>query len=142
LQHTKVPTSSKASTSKLPRLRVLSLFDGIGTGNSKNKKQTRKTFIALYRTRNFLLIIVFFFIGYLSLKELGFNVEVFYASEIDKDALLLTKYHFSNIIQLGSVTEITNEVLDKIGPINLLFGGSPCNDLSSVNYRKKGIYGN
>ncbi|XP_060847967.1 DNA (cytosine-5)-methyltransferase 3C-like [Rhopalosiphum padi] len=107
--HTTVPTSSNASTSKLPRLRVLSLFDGIGT-------------------------------GYLSLKELGFNVEVFYASEIDKDALLLTKYHFSNIIQLGSVTEITNEVLDKIGPINLLFGGSPCNDLSSVNYRKKGIY--
>lgn len=85
----------------------------------------------------------FFFLGYYSLKELGFDVEVFYASEIDKDALMLTRYHFSDgITQLGSVTEITNETLDKIGPINLLFGGSPCSDLSSVNYRKRGIFGN
>ncbi|XP_026819840.1 DNA (cytosine-5)-methyltransferase 3C-like [Rhopalosiphum maidis] len=106
----KVKPSSNKSTSKLPRLRVLSLFDGIGT-------------------------------GYYSLKKLGFDIEAFYACEIDKDALMLTKYHFAdNIIQLGSVTEITNEVLDKIGPINLLFGGSPCADLSSVNFRKKGIY--
>ncbi|CAH1732600.1 unnamed protein product [Aphis gossypii] len=107
---TAVPSSSATSTSKLPRLRVLSLFDGIGT-------------------------------GYYSLKELGFDIEVFYASEIDKDALMLTRYHFSDgITQLGSVTEITNETLDKIGPINLLFGGSPCSDLSSVNYRKRGIF--
>lgn len=85
----------------------------------------------------------FIYIGYYSLKELGFDIEVFYASEIDKDALMLTKYHFSDgIIQLGSVTEITNETLDRIGPINLLFGGSPCADLSSVNFRKRGIFGN
>lgn len=75
--------------------------------------------------------------------QLGFDVEVIYASEIDKDALMLTKYHFSgNIKQLGSVTEITTEMLDQIAPINLLFGGSPCADLSGVNYRKKGLFSN
>ncbi|KAL4083795.1 hypothetical protein QTP88_029111 [Uroleucon formosanum] len=106
------PSSSKSRKSKLPRLRVLSLFDGIGT-------------------------------GYYTLLQLGFDIEVIYASEIDKDALMVTKYHFSGKIkQLGSVTEITTEMLDQISPINLLFGGSPCSDLSGVNYRKKDLFSN
>ncbi|KAL4152868.1 hypothetical protein QTP88_000701 [Uroleucon formosanum] len=104
------PSSSRSRKSKLPRLRVLSLFDGIGT-------------------------------GYYTLLQLGFDIEVIYASEIDKDALMVTKYNFSDKIkQLGSVTEITTEMLDQISPINLLFGGSPCSDLSGVNYRKKGLF--
>lgn len=99
--------SSSATTSKLPPLRVLSVFNGIGT-------------------------------GYYSLMELGFDVEVFYASEINQIALMLTKYHFSNNIkQLGSVVEITTATLDQIGPINLLIGGSLCADLSRVSFRKK-----
>jgi len=89
------------------------------------------------------IICVFCYIGYYALLQLGFDIEVIYASEIDKDALMLTKYHFSgNIKQLGSVTEITTEMLDQISPINLLFGGSPCADLSGVNYRKKGLFSN
>lgn len=74
--------------------------------------------------------------------QLGFDIEVIYASEINKDALMLTKYHFGNVKQLGSVTEITTEMLDQIAPINLLLGGSPCADLSGVNYRKKGLFSN
>ncbi|XP_050533477.1 DNA (cytosine-5)-methyltransferase 3C-like [Daktulosphaira vitifoliae] len=104
--------SKEESNSKknLPRLRVLSLFDGIGT-------------------------------GYYALKQLDFDVEVFYASEIDSNALLLTWSHFgSEINQLGSVVDIDEMTLDKIGPINLLMGGSPCSDLSCVNHRKKGLY--
>ncbi|XP_050437300.1 DNA (cytosine-5)-methyltransferase 3B-like [Adelges cooleyi] len=94
----------------LPRLRVLSLFDGIGT-------------------------------GYYALKQLHFDIEVFYASEIDPNALLLTWSHFGKEInELGSVTQIDQSTLDRIGPINLLIGGSPCSDLSNVNYRKKGLY--
>lgn len=31
--------------------------------------------------------------------------------------------------------------LAKLGPIDLLLGGSPCNDLSRVNPRRKGLYG-
>jgi len=77
------------------------------------------------------------------LLRLKIDVEVFYASEIDKDALMLTKHHFSGKIkQLGSVTEITTEMLDQISPINLLLGGSPCADLSGVNHQKKGLFSN
>ncbi|CAI6377412.1 unnamed protein product [Macrosiphum euphorbiae] len=105
-----IVSSSSASTPVLPRLRVLSLFNGIGT-------------------------------GYRALVKLKFDVEVFYASEIDKDALMLTKYYFSETItQLGSVSEITTKVLDQIIPINLLFGGSPSSDLSEDNNKKKGLF--
>jgi len=77
------------------------------------------------------------------LLKLGFDIEVFYASEIDKDALMVTKHNFTdNIKQLGSVTEITRKMMDEISPINLLFGGSPCSDLSGVNHRKRGLHGN
>lgn len=77
------------------------------------------------------------------LKKLGFNIEVYYASEIDPEALLLTKFHYGDEIKhIGSVTDIDIEKLKQIGPINLLIGGSPCSDLTNLNYRKKGIYGN
>lgn len=77
------------------------------------------------------------------MNKLNFDIEAFYASEIDKDALFLTKSHYSNnIIQLGSVVGINDKILEKIGPINLLIGGSPCSDLSNINYRKKGLYSN
>jgi site-specific DNA-cytosine methylase len=77
-----------------------------------------------------------------ALSELKFDIEVFYASEIDEDAIKLTKHHFGDrITHLGSVTEINEDVLDKIGPINFLIGGSPCSDLSCVNPLRKGLYG-
>lgn len=78
-----------------------------------------------------------------ALSKLGYDIEVFYACEIDEDALKLTKHHFGDrITQLGSVTEINETVLDKLGSINLLIGGSPCSDLSCVNHLRKGLYGN
>lgn len=81
-------------------------------------------------------------IGFYTLSELKYDIEVFYASEIDEDAIKLTKHHFGDrITQLGSVTEINERVLDKLGPINLLIGGSPCSDLSCVNPLRKGLYG-
>lgn len=74
---------------------------------------------------------------------MGFDVETFCASEIDDNALLLTKSHYNDSIhQLGSVTEINLKTLEEIGPINFLMGGSPCSDLSCVNHRKKGLYSN
>jgi len=75
--------------------------------------------------------------------ELGFDVEAYYASEIDRNATFLTKSRYgNNIIHLGSVTDIDEEMLRKIGPINLLIGGSPCSELSRVNPRRRGMFGN
>ncbi|KAJ8676182.1 hypothetical protein QAD02_011968 [Eretmocerus hayati] len=91
------------------KIRVLSLFDGIATG----------------------LVV---------LKNLGFDIEIYYASEIDPDAIRVSSSnHGDQIKQLGDVREITEEVIKKVCPIDLLIGGSPCNELSSANPKSRGL---
>ncbi|XP_034189236.2 DNA methyltransferase 3 isoform X1 [Osmia lignaria lignaria] len=92
------------------KIRVLSLFDGLST-------------------------------GLLVLLKLGLVVDVYYASEIDPDALLVSASHFGDrIIHLGDARDITKEKIKEIGPIDLLIGGSPCNDLSLANPARLGLY--
>lgn len=82
------------------------------------------------------------FPGLLVLLKLGFNVDAYYASEIDPDALLVTASHFGDrILQLGNVKDITNKTIKEIAPIDLLIGGSPCNDLSLANPARLGLHG-
>ena len=46
--------------------------------------------------------------GMLVLSQLGVEVDVYYASEVNHDALLITRVrHRDSIIQLGDVTKIT-----------------------------------
>ncbi|XP_072746851.1 DNA methyltransferase 3 isoform X3 [Anoplolepis gracilipes] len=91
-------------------IRVLSLFDGLST-------------------------------GFVVLLNLGIAVDVYYASEIDKNALMISSSHFGDrITYLGDVRNITKEKLDEIAPIDLLIGGSPCNDLSMVNPARLGLH--
>lgn len=76
------------------------------------------------------------------MTKCGFDIEAYFASEIDQDALNVTSYHFgSNVQQLGSVTDINEDTLEGLGKINLLIGGSPCTDLSLVNREGKGLFG-
>lgn len=80
--------------------------------------------------------------GYYALSQMNFDIEVYYASEIDKNALMVSAHRFGdNIKQLGCVKTINEETIQKIGPIDLLIGGSPCNDLSLVNANRKEFYG-
>lgn len=65
--------------------------------------------------------------GQIALKELGLNVDNYFASEIDKFAIQQTQHNFPNTIQLGSVTDIRAKDLPKI---DLLIGGSPCQGFS------------
>ncbi|KRZ89374.1 DNA (cytosine-5)-methyltransferase 3A, partial [Trichinella sp. T8] len=91
-------------------IRVLSLFDGIATGK-------------------------------IALDELGINIEIYYSCEIDQEALLVTKVNHENqIVYLGDVRGITREKLEEISPIDLLIGGSPCNDVSIANPKRRGLY--
>ncbi|EFN74862.1 DNA (cytosine-5)-methyltransferase 3A [Camponotus floridanus] len=91
-------------------IRVLSLFDGLST-------------------------------GFLVLLNLGIVVDVYYASEIDKNALTISSAHFGDrITYLGDVRDITKEKIQEIAPIDLLIGGSPCNDLSLVNPARLGLH--
>ena len=68
-----------------------------------------------------------------ALKNIGIKVDNYYASEIDKYAISATVSNFPNTIQIGDVKEVLSSWPSLSGSINLLIGGSPCQDLSSVN---------
>ena len=65
--------------------------------------------------------------GQLALQRAGVDVDNYYASEIDKHAILITQHHFPNTVQLGSVVSLDTSRLPKI---DLLIGGSPCQSFS------------
>jgi DNA (cytosine-5)-methyltransferase 3A len=67
--------------------------------------------------------------GQIALKEHGFVVEKYYASEIDKFAIKQTQLNFPDTIQLGSVTEWRTWDIDW-SSINLICAGSPCQGFS------------
>lgn len=70
--------------------------------------------------------------GQIALKELGIIPEVYYASEIDKNAIAMTMYNFPNTVQLGNVMEVDAR---KLGHIDLLIGRSPCTNFSFAGRR-------
>ncbi|KAF7655055.1 hypothetical protein LDENG_00061180, partial [Lucifuga dentata] len=79
--------------------------------------------------------------GYLVLKDLGFKVEKYIASEICEDSIAVaTINHEGKIVQVDDVRFISKHHLKQWGPFDLLIGGSPCNDLSIVNPIRKGLY--
>lgn len=85
-----------------------------------------------------------------ALKELNIDCE-YYASEIDKYAIQIAKVNHPDIIQLGDVRELDNWnlVLNDLAGItngrknhlDLLIGGSPCQDLSIAKKNRKGLQG-
>ena len=71
--------------------------------------------------------------GQIALNKLGFKYDKYFASEIDKHTIKVTKHNFPNTIQLGDVTRIKGSELPKI---YLLFGGSPCQSFSNAGNGK------
>ncbi|XP_076338328.1 DNA (cytosine-5)-methyltransferase 3B-like isoform X5 [Tachypleus tridentatus] len=91
-------------------IRVLSLFDGIGTGRYV-------------------------------LDQLGIEVEAYYASEMDHDAINISiVQHKCNVTHLGQIEEISDAEVAKLCPVDLVIGGSPCVDPSLVSSGRKGLY--
>jgi len=68
--------------------------------------------------------------GQIALDQLGIKVDNYFASEIDKYAMQVTMKNYPNTRQLGDVTEIKYSGNYNI---DLLIGGSPCQNLSNVN---------
>ncbi|CAB1336523.1 unnamed protein product [Coregonus sp. 'balchen'] len=69
--------------------------------------------------------------GYLVLKDLGFIVERYIASEICGDSIAVGMIkHEGKIEHINDVRTITRKHLAEWGPFDLLIGGSPCNDLA------------
>jgi hypothetical protein len=93
---------------------VLSLFDGVGAGRQV-------------------------------LKNLGMSVNSYHAFECDAGATAVARKQHGDITPHGNVHRLCYELLRVIiaqhGPINLLLGGSPCQDVSFLNRGRAGILG-
>jgi DNA-cytosine methyltransferase len=85
-----------------------------------------------------------------ALKRAGINVEYYYASEINKYAIQISSKNYPDIKHVGSVVDIKYDTFDKCLDINnylynadidLLIGGSPCQDLSIAKAGRKGLHG-
>jgi len=76
--------------------------------------------------------------GRLALEKAGIPIEVYYASEVDKNASAVSEYHYPDIIRLGDVTKID---FKEFKDIDLILSGSPCVELSRANRNRQGIYG-
>lgn len=68
--------------------------------------------------------------GKVALDRAGIKVEKYYASEIDKNAITISNNNHKDIIQLGDVKNINEDVIKQIGKIDLLLAGSPCQGFS------------
>lgn len=68
--------------------------------------------------------------GMVALKRAGIKVDKYYSSEIDKYAIKVSQKNFPEIIRLGDVTKISESDLQSLGQIDLLIGGSPCQNFS------------
>lgn len=76
--------------------------------------------------------------GRVALQRANIPVEKYYASEIDKYAIQVTQKNWPDTIQLGDVKNVWARNLPKI---DLLIGGSPCQDLSIAKNDRKGLKG-
>uniref|UniRef100_A0A669CE98 DNA (cytosine-5-)-methyltransferase n=1 Tax=Oreochromis niloticus TaxID=8128 RepID=A0A669CE98_ORENI len=79
--------------------------------------------------------------GYLVLRDLGFKVGQYVASEVCEDSISVgVVRHEGKIKYVHDVRNITKKNIQEWGPFDLVIGGSPCNDLSIVNPARKGLY--
>ena len=77
--------------------------------------------------------------GQIALKELGVQIDKYYASEIDKNAIKITQDNFPNTIQLGDVIALSKntELLLTLPKIDLVAFGFPCRSLSNATAGRK-----
>ena len=73
-----------------------------------------------------------------ALDELGIPISEYLSSEIDSYPRKILKKNYPDIKELGDVTSI---VADDVGNVDLMCGGSPCQDLSRGNVEGKGLEG-
>lgn len=78
--------------------------------------------------------------GRIALDRLGVIPEKYFASEIDKHAIKVSKANWQDIIHIGDVTKVsfkegvlyTDSGEYEVDKIDLLIGGSPCQDFSTA----------
>lgn len=73
-----------------------------------------------------------------ALERAGIPVEKYYASEIDKYAMKISQKNYPDIVQVGSVVGLE---CSQFRGVELLIGGSPCQDLSIAKKNREGLDG-
>lgn len=76
--------------------------------------------------------------GMIALDRAGIKVNKYYASEIDKHAIEVSKSNYPKIEQLGDIFWWRAWNLQNI---DLIIGGSPCQDISNLNVNSRGLDG-
>lgn len=71
-------------------------------------------------------------IGGFGLSAIQHDIEPVWASEVEPFPILVTKKHFPNMKHLGDITKINGA---EIEPVEIITGGSPCQDLSVAGKR-------
>lgn len=71
--------------------------------------------------------------GHIALERANVPIKKYYASEINKWAIGIAKYNYPDIIEVGDVRDLT---IDKLDKIDVLIGGSPCQNFSFSGRRQ------
>lgn len=89
--------------------------------------------------------------GRVALERAGIEIDEYYASEIDTNAIQIAKHNYPSIIEVGDVRRLCYNAqtgilsgengIYHIGHVDLLIGGSPCTDLSSIGYARGMVSG-
>lgn len=76
--------------------------------------------------------------GHIALDRAGIKIDNYFASEIKSHAIKVTQHNYPGTIQLGDVRSVKGSELPQI---DLLIGGSPCQDFSQANSERLGLNG-
>lgn len=76
--------------------------------------------------------------GQIALNRAGVKYDNYFASEIKDYAVKVTQQNYPKTKQLGDIKTVNSSDLPKI---DLLIGGSPCQDFSQANRKKRGTDG-
>lgn len=71
-----------------------------------------------------------------ALDRANLPVTTYFASEIDPHAIVISTKNYPDIVRLGDVRQVSG-----LTDIDLLIGGSPCQDLSIAKQGRKGLDG-
>ena len=71
-------------------------------------------------------------IGGFPLAAVMCGIQSLWASEIEQFQIEVTKQHFPNMLHVGDITKLNGAELP---PVDIITGGSPCQDLSVAGKR-------
>lgn len=80
----------------------------------------------------------------IALHKAGIQVEKYYSSEVDKYAIQVSEKNCNGVVRLGDIRSITKDTIishQGLPHIDLIVGGSPCQDLSIAKKNRKGLDG-